>query len=153
MSQIKITFIELSSPIKLKCICDIAEKFYNDRQAIEIHISDIKEAATLNRLLWSWKPDSFIPHELQTDADDDTAIRIVTNPIDFKCVPILIQCDPINPEYYSNFRHVIDFAEIYSPPKLAESRLRYKGFRDSHSFELGFVKLGAFLQQQETACV
>jgi len=131
----------------MNAVCDITEKYFNGDQSISIYVRDAKDAASLSRMLWSWKPESFIPHEIVSSTNDDkiSSIRILTEPDVLNPADVLIQHDPLPAEMSDKFQLIIDFAEIYNTDRLQESRQRFKKLRDTNLFDLEFIKLGTFL--------
>ncbi|RLD17113.1 hypothetical protein DRI50_00210 [candidate division KSB1 bacterium] len=147
----QVIFIELPIPRKNRYICDITEKLFEEGKAVHIYASQKENALQLSRDLWSWKPDSFIPHsvyfgsEQEPTADEPVVIatKLPASPAD-----VIILHDPLPAEQTKDYTMVIDFAEIYEKQKHIQSRQRFKTFRDTQGFEVKFTKIGAFLQQE-----
>jgi len=148
VAQTKVVFVELNIQNKFRHTCDIVEKFYNSKKTLSIFVENSKNANTLDRQLWVWKQELFIPHILTNDFDQDFEEPVlITNNKNLSAVSkALVLFDPIPNDIFNNFEIVIDFAETYDPDRLQLSRKRYKDLRDSESFELHFFKLGAFLR-------
>ena len=49
---------------KLLCACKVAGKAYQQGLKVFIRASDLEQARQLDRLLWSYHPASFVPHQL-----------------------------------------------------------------------------------------
>ena len=147
MENQEIVFIEVPVNNKTKFVCDIVDKFYSAEKTVQIFVRNRQDAARLDEQLWAFKQDSFIPHTSieAADADLDDPVLIVNklNP-DFKS-DVLIQYDPVGPEAFTGYGEIIDFAELFDPNRLSESRKRYKLIRDSKADQLKFMKLGEFL--------
>lgn len=148
MSIPKIFFIELNVDNKLRYTCDIAENLYEKKVSVTIFVKEGKNANNLDRQLWIWKQESFIPHILINEITDpiDEAIIITTSTTIPLQTQAIILFDPhplIVPEQY---QYIIDFAEIYHPERLKLSRERYKQIKNKNNCELEFFKLGAFLK-------
>ena len=147
MQNTEVFFIELAVSNKVKYICDIVEVFYNAEIPVDIYCTQKKDAVFLDQLLWSWKQDSFIPHALADDRDDEPVV------LHFSEIPkgangALILFDPIESNLFSKFSYVIDFAELYDSQRLLASRKRFKEIRDGGQHKIEFLKLGAFLQKR-----
>ena len=147
MIQSKIFFIELNVQNKFRHTCDIIENFYNKNITVTVFVSDDKNATNLDRQLWTWKQESFIPHVIinnYTNEPDETVI-ITTNESFPVISDALIFFDPTQSAPLDQYKYVIDYAEIYHPEKLRQSRERYKKLKNLNSYNLEFFKLGAFL--------
>ena len=147
MAQPKIFFIELNVQNKFRHICDIVENFYNKNITTTVFVSDSKNATNLDRQLWTWQQESFIPHVILNDYDNqfDEPVIITTNESFPAVTDALIFFDPIQSVPLDQYKYVIDFAEIYHSEKLRLSRERYKKLKTFNNYNLEFFKLGAFL--------
>ncbi len=148
----QVLFVELSIDKKNHYICDIIEKLYLQGKRIHVFVKERSKALQLNRDLWVWKPDSFIPHITFFENNEngqhfEEPVVITTRSVP-EASDVLILHDPVNLEEARRYPLVIDFAEVYNDQKLNASRQRFKAFRDSGWFEVAFSKLGAFLKNQ-----
>ncbi len=145
----QVIFIELAVAKKTQYVCDIIEKFYGDTLSVHVFVKDNPDAHRLDQQLWSWKPDTFIPHvRVQTpQADAEEQIQIVSEPSSASNAQALILFDPLPPEVFNNYRFVIDFAETYDARRLQDSRRRFKTLLDEGKRKPEFMKLGAFLSR------
>ncbi len=147
MEKASVIFIDLSISNKIKYICDIVEKLYDNDVAVTIYTGEKHTAQNIDRQLWIWKQESFIPHtisDLPERAKDESVI-ITTNPDIESGGGALILYDPLPMEKFETYTLVIDFAEVYSSDLLQKSRQRFKAIRDSERYRLEYKKLGAFL--------
>jgi len=147
MSKTKVYFIDLAVANKYHFVCDLTEKIYNEGFSLTIFALAQNEVVQLDRMLWNWKQDSFIPHCIENNDGNslDERVVITTNPeIIFKHDVLLLN-NPLPQEKLLSYKYVLDFAEVYDNQKRQESRLRYKTLRDSENFEMEYIKLGAFL--------
>jgi len=146
----QVIFIELAVAKKTHYVCDIIEKFYNDALTVHVFVKDGTDAHRLDQQLWSWKPDSFIPHKrvAAAPADGDEQIQIFSDPAASVEAQALILFDPLPPEVFTPYRYVIDFAETYDAQRLQNSRRRYKTLLDEGKIKPEFMKLGAFLSRK-----
>ena len=148
MVQPKIFFIELNVQNKFHHACDIIENFYDKKITATVFVKDNKNASNLDRQLWTWKQESFIPHIILSDNTNqpDEPIIITTSELLPIATDALILFDPLQSAPLDQYRYIIDFAEIYHPEKLKLSRERYKKLKDLERYNLEFNKLGAFLK-------
>ncbi len=147
MHNTEVFFIELAVSNKVKYICDIAEVFYSAKVHTDIYCGQKKDAVVLDQLLWSWKQDSFIPHALAADWDDEPVVLHYSE-LSGGGNGTLILFDPVDSNRLSDFKYIIDFAELYDNDRLLASRKRFKEIRDGGQHKIEFLKLGAFLQKQ-----
>lgn len=148
MDGTTIVFIELNTSNKFRHTCDIVEKIYDQGKTATIYVQNIKNAQALDRQLWVWKQEQFIPHAIfdSFDGEIEEAI-IITTRNDFPVVTeALILFDPLEDHQFQSFQLVVDFAEVYDAGRLKLSRERYKTWRDSKKYQMEFFKLGAFLR-------
>ncbi len=152
MEKPQLIFIELKNPNKRKAVCEITEKLYLKGRRVIIYVKDEGEAEQLDRMLWVWKQESFVPHALSSGEETtEEAVIISTQastPTEFDT---LILYDALPIENIQTFRQIIDFAELYQKERHQASRNRFKAARDSRLFELSFVKPGAFLNRNSQA--
>jgi DNA polymerase-3 subunit chi len=142
-----VTFLELKIANKDRVICDVLEILYEQGQRTLVYAKDRKHTQLLNNLLWTWKQDSFIPHVLIEDRTEDPIEPVIltnTLPINVRA-DVLMLYDSLPADDLIAFPSVIDFAEIYHPEKLSQSRARYKMLRSDNRFNLEFTPLGVFL--------
>jgi DNA polymerase-3 subunit chi len=60
--------------------CEIAEHTYAQGERLQIIALDEEQAARLDDLLWTYKPDNFIPHGIwkSMDSESDQPVLITT---------------------------------------------------------------------------
>ena len=51
----EIVFIVLNSAVKLRIVCDLAEKCYLNNQRIVIYTKSEEECNLIDSLVWTWK--------------------------------------------------------------------------------------------------
>ena len=73
---------------------------------------------------------------------------ITTNQQYFQATEALIQYDPLPVELLTQYKLIIDFAEVYHSDKKIASRVRYKALRDSEKYDLHFTQLGTILSKK-----
>ncbi|MEJ2053523.1 MAG: DNA polymerase III subunit chi [Calditrichaceae bacterium] len=62
MAETKIFFIELNVENKFRHACDIIENLYEKNISVTVFVNEEKFASLLDKQLWTWKQESFIPH-------------------------------------------------------------------------------------------
>jgi DNA polymerase-3 subunit chi len=141
-----IVFIVLSSAVKEKIVCDLAEKCFLSHKRVVILVKDENEAQQIDKLLWMWKQQSFVPHRYSESLDESFAESVVIttqvnkNP-DFD---ILLTLHPVDWDILVKFGMVIDFAEKYDSHALQESRNRFRNFKEK-GVSVSSMQPGEFL--------
>jgi DNA polymerase-3 subunit chi len=150
----KVYFIDLPVNNKPRYVCDIAEKIYGQQLTSTIYCKLEQSTQLLDKLLWTWKQESFVPHTLcpaKTISDNLPEPILITStlPLNHK-TDTLILFDPINDDsVFSSYNITIDFAETYNSIKIAESRKRFKSIRDAEEYDLEYLKLSEFLKKMQ----
>jgi DNA polymerase-3 subunit chi len=62
---------------RLKYACSLAEKSYKKGKTVFIHAANEQQSQHLDNLLWSVRDNSFIPHQLQTQANHDDSPIVI----------------------------------------------------------------------------
>ena len=127
-----IVFIVLTSDVKSRIVCELAEKCYLSDKRVVIYSKQVEECKKIDTLLWTWKQNSFIPHIYidELSAAHREPIIVTTKINTLEDYDTLILMDPLPLKDISQFGLVIDFAEKYDSHALAESRERFKIYRD-----------------------
>lgn len=125
--------------------CKITEKAYKQGRKIYIHTDSEQQTSSMDKLLWTFRGGSFIPHAAasQNTAPQNKALQTANNKQDDENIPVLIgheaepQCTPdvlINlshevPGFFSRFERVIELVTEDAEQK-QKGRERYKFYRD-----------------------
>ncbi|GEM_PF-919433 len=154
MDKQKIYFIDLSVNNKPRYVCDITEKLYARQLTCTIYCVKEQSAQLLDKLLWTWKQESFVPHTLcpaKTITENIPEPVLISSALPLNHhTNVLILFDPFNDNsHFSPYDFIIDFAETYDNIKINESRKRYKTFLNSEQFEPVFLKLSEFLKKSQ----
>ncbi len=109
--------------------CRIIEKAYARGHRVFIHCNHQKDAEYLDELLWTYKDDSFIPHNLQGEGPEPpppVQIGFDKEPRGFS--DILINLSDSIPTYASRFNRVIELVSAAEEAKII-SRDHYRAYR------------------------
>lgn len=92
--------------------CKLIEKLYQNKHRIFIWCEDKTQAEHLDESLWIFKPESFIPHNLQGEGPEPPPpVQIGHDGIPRGFNDVLINlADPI-PEFYSRFKKVVEIVK------------------------------------------
>jgi len=107
--------------------CRLTEKAYQQDHKITIKVNSQEEAQKLDDLLWSYKPESFLPHNKQND-QEDAPIRIVWDNLGSDYEVLINLSDEVPPEF-TRFQRVTQIASQH-PEQRARSREHYKYYKE-----------------------
>jgi DNA polymerase-3 subunit chi len=129
----RIEFIKLSRPEKAKHLCGLAEEFFQAGHKVLITVVDDNQGVTLDRFMWTWKKDAFVPHVYDNGALDclDEPVIIETGERNPHGASVLIMGNPCSLSFIRQFERVIDFAEVYDDDFASAARKRFVSFRDA----------------------
>jgi len=148
MTKPIVLFVELKISAKNKYICEITEKLFHNNILVSIYSKN--ETSRIDNQLWTWKQESFIPHQIaDTNNSEVTEVVVISNDPDrLLNSDAIILDDPLSFDYLNKYKLIIDFAEVFHSEKKIESRQRYKTMRESDRFNIHFTQLGAILSKQ-----
>ncbi|PLX84737.1 MAG: DNA polymerase III subunit chi [Desulfuromonas sp.] len=129
----KVHFIKLRRQEKARHLCDLADEFYGRGRRVLITVQDQNQGVTLDRFMWTWKKDSFIPHAYDNGAVEclDEAVVIGNCERNPNGAKVLIMGKPCGLEFLRQFEDVIDFAEIFDDQLAAAARDRFASYREA----------------------
>lgn len=135
----EVLFIEVTARRMEMRACEIAERTYTQGNRLQIIAADQNQAARLDDLLWTFRPDSFVPHGLFEEERDEPPQPVV---ITTKLEPIpgiesLLMLNYCPTELVGQFSHVIHLIIVDNPERLQASRdywaqLKEAGFSLRH---------------------
>lgn len=108
--------------------CRLLEKAYSRGHRVFVLCANQAEAELIDELLWTFKDDSFIPHNLQGEGPEPPpAVQIgYQEPIGFN--DILLNLTNSIPPFYARFRRVMELVSSEESAREA-SRERYREYR------------------------
>ncbi|KTD21536.1 DNA polymerase III subunit chi [Legionella lansingensis] len=132
MSPVRIDFYLLSSKesnARWLVACRLLEKAYLRGHRAFVHCGNQQEAHTIDELLWTFKDNSFIPHNLQGEGPEPpppVQIGYQGQPRGFD--DILLNLSPEIPSFYSRFRRIMEI--VVNDDEAKElSRKHYREYR------------------------
>jgi len=136
MSLPAITFVRLERQEKALHVGRLVEMHFNHGQRILVIVADTDMATALDRYLWTWKKDSFLPHKVMSTNGEscDEAIIISSVEDNPNKAAVLICVSPCSPTFFQNFQIIYDFAETYDPQLADTARERFRLYRQ-HGFD------------------
>lgn len=132
MSPIRVDFYLLNSsePQALYLVvCRLLEKAYQRGHRVFVYCESQKNAEYLDELLWTYKDDSFIPHNLQGEGPEPpppVQIGYGAEPRGFN--DILLNMALSVPPFFSRFRRIMEVVAANDASKEI-SRTHYREYR------------------------
>ena len=109
--------------------CKIAEKAYKKGHKIYIHTESEQQSNSMDKLLWTFRGGSFIPHSI-TNKDKTGAPVLIGHDSEPECIPdVLINLSHEVPGFFSRFERVAEVITEDAEQK-KKGRERYKFYRD-----------------------
>jgi DNA polymerase III subunit chi len=111
--------------------CRLTEKAFAQGHQVFLNATDRTEAEKLDRLLWTFRQQSFIPHGLVSTADPALTPVLIgwDNQMPEVKEDVLINLSPEVPAFFSRFDRVLE--PIDGQPQVREgARARYRFYRD-----------------------
>ncbi len=115
---------------RLLLTCRLAEKAYAQGHRVYVHCADPQQADHLDRLLWSFRQGSFIPHALAAEAHPelDTLVLGADLPPEGSD-DVLINLGVEVPAFFSRFERLAE--PLDTTPEIQQAgRRRYAFYRD-----------------------
>lgn len=110
--------------------CRLVERIYGDGHRVFVHVPDREQASHLDRLLWTFRQQSFLPHGMAKDADRElTPILIDQDGEPGGESQVLINLGLAVPTFFAGFERLCE--PVDQDPKVrAAGRERYVYYRD-----------------------
>ena len=123
-------FHSIGSKNYLLYVCKLVEKGFKQKiQPIYIQTKNQQQAVQLDKLLWTFKQDSFIPHTVVGDSDlDPTPVQIGWNENQFHTAAAIVNLSEEIPISYlesKKIHEIIDDDEV----KKNKARERWKNYK------------------------
>lgn len=124
-------------------VCRLVEKAFALRNDVYIHTASQQAAHAFDDLLWTFKPGSFIPHEVVTEAQARAACPVC---LGFDLEPqgdcsVLVNLDDEVPVFFSRFERVLEVVSNDEHDR-ARGRAHYAFYRD-RGYALAYHEIDA----------
>lgn len=135
MTSIDFYSLESESPgDRLLLTCRLVERIRAERLRILVHCPDPELARHLDRLLWTYRQDSFLPHGVVGQCNPPLDLILTPTLISGDGTPetedqVLINLAPQVPTFFSRFERVCEPID-QEPSVRAAGRERYGYYRD-----------------------
>lgn len=129
MTRIDFYVLEQDSLIaRFHYACRLTEKALHHQHRIVLAVDNESAAKELSEYLWQFKPESFIPHQLQADSVS-APIRLCWDKDDEQHHDILINLRTEIPPWFSRFQRVMEIV-VQEDSCLKETREHFQFYRD-----------------------
>src|SRR5689334_5219985 len=120
---------ETTEKMRLNFACRIIEKAYRNRHRIYIHTENESQAHALDELLWTYRDDSFLPHNLYGEGPEPVPpIQIGFAVTPEKQRDILINLSTQVPLFYTQFNRILEIV-INNTSEQAIAREHYRYYK------------------------
>jgi len=110
--------------------CRVTDKAYSLGHTVYILTTSEAQAAALDDLLWTFRQDSFIPHERYPLAGEESSPVLVGMALPAEVdAQVLINFTDVLPEGFERFQRVVELVDQH-PEGLAKSRERFRQYRE-----------------------
>ncbi|HBE92840.1 MAG TPA: DNA polymerase III subunit chi [Gammaproteobacteria bacterium] len=132
MTQVDFHILESEGPDRaMHHACRLINKAYMQGHRLHVRVTDASYAEQLDKLLWSFSDQSFVPHELQGTGDATPApvnISIMGDSPEPDVILVNL-CDNM-PETYRHHERLIEIV-AGDPDSTTAARERYRQYRES----------------------
>jgi DNA polymerase-3 subunit chi len=108
--------------------CRLSEKVYGEGHQVYIHVENAEQAQRLDDLMWSYKPEAFLPHNLVTD-EQPAQVQIGWQDHPAHHFDVMINLSSPQPTFFSRFARVLEIV-IQDETVLAQTRKHFKFYKD-----------------------
>ncbi|MBE0618173.1 MAG: DNA polymerase III subunit chi [Proteobacteria bacterium] len=125
-------FFEIKGPRWDLALCHQVEAAFASGGRVCVWADSEAEARRLDDLLWTFRDDSFVPHDLwQGQPRLDTPVAVGWRPGNPNAAACLVLARDASPEEVVGFERIVDFAPADLPERLGPARARYRAFREA----------------------
>ena len=115
---------------RLLFACRLTEKAFRIGHQVYLHTASAAQATELNELLWSYRAESFIPHNILNDGSAPPArVEIGHQDDPIAHADVLVNLADNIPTFFSRFTRVAEVV-IQQPEVLASTRDSFGFYRD-----------------------
>lgn len=112
-------------------LCRLLEKIYTEKHKAYVYMQDTQSVHQLDELLWTYRDDSFIPHNILGEGPEKPpAIQLGATQPPNHHRDILINLTPSVPDFFIRFSRVIECV-ISEPSWQEQARERFKHYRQA----------------------
>jgi DNA polymerase-3 subunit chi len=108
-------------------VCQLCQKAFDNKQRTLLLTRDEQQSRQLDQRLWTWRDDSFLPHDCEEVEGLVTPILIHDNPEPRGDRQILINLSASVPEFFAQFERVF---ELVTEDNRAQARQHYSYYKE-----------------------
>ena len=129
----EVLFVEVAASRMEMRACEIAEHTYAQGERLQIIAIDEEQAARLDDLLWTYKPNNFVPHGRWKSMDNESAqpVVITTRKERVPGIASLLTMDYCPVEMVQQFSKVIHVVVADNQERLEASRRYWTLLKDA----------------------
>ena len=129
----EVVFVEVTASRMEVRACEIAEHTYAQGDRLQIIAIDEEQAARLDDLLWTYKPENFVPHGLWKSMDTESTqpVVITTRKERVSGIASLLTMDYCPVEMIQQFSRVIHVVVMDNQERLEASRRYWTLLKDA----------------------
>lgn len=113
---------------RVRYVCRLVEKVFKLNKSIYIHVDDEADGRNLDKRLWDFKPEAFLPHRLQ-NSQQETPIAIGWQDDPGAHQDVIINLSQEIPEFFARFERLIEVV-CQESQNLATSRIHYRFYQE-----------------------
>jgi DNA polymerase-3 subunit chi len=128
-----VVFVETTASLMETRACEIAEHLYAKGNSVQVIAVDDDQAKRLDDLLWTFKPDSFIPHRISTGSADEAGepVVITTKKERLKKIDVLLMMDCLETGLVKQFSYVVHLIVVDNSERLGASRTYWAQLKEA----------------------
>lgn len=110
-------------------VCRLTDKVWHQGYRLYLHTGGIAQAKVLDDLLWTFRQESFLPHDISSEASSMAPIQIGymeqhVNPLD-----VLVNLTEAVPDFFEQFKRIVEI--VMDVPQAREiGRQRYRFYKE-----------------------
>ena len=137
MTQVNFYRINGNFDAALTLACQLAEKAFHQGLSVLLHTSDSSISEQLSSQLWTFKPSSFLPHQVEDSPTETIAISHHDNPGEHH--GLLINLRNNTPGWFSRFEKAVEI--VYDDQQLIEQKRERYSFYNKRGYPLKYHDL------------
>ena len=110
-----------------RVICQLCQKAYENNQYTLLLTQSAEQTAHLDRQLWIFNDDSFVPHDALESTDFKTPVLIQNEPVATADRQLLINLSSSIPGFFAQFERVI---ELVTEDNKQQAREHYSFYKE-----------------------
>jgi DNA polymerase-3 subunit chi len=110
-----------------RVVCQLCQKAYENNQYTLLLTQSAEQTAHLDRQLWIFNDDSFVPHDAQESTDFKTPVLIQNDPDSMGDRQLLINLSNTIPSFFAQFERVI---ELVTEDNKQQARKHYSFYKE-----------------------